>query len=254
MEESDAASSRGGVAKVAEGLRLHLSSNSATGYKGVSKHKGRFQACKSSRTGSSFKKVTLGSYDTAVEAAVAYARHVGPPKVEVTDGLPLHRSSTNATGYMGVYPLNSGRFHAQARSDGKQVYLGSFGTAVEAAAAYTRHVGSTATDAGTSAAAAHEEEAPPETPREETATFDAGPPAPAPPPTTVATLPAAPVLAAVPAGETLRAKVDRIKASLELPLDLSVMAGIREANALMGLAPDGLSLPEQADRLLAQIG
>ena len=32
------------------------------------------------------------------------------------------------------------------------------------------------------------------------------------------------------------------------------MAAIREANALMGLAPDGLSLPEQADRLLAQIG
>ena len=68
-------------------------------------------------------------------------------------------------------------------------------------------------------------------------------------PTTVAT-PAA----AVAAGETLRAKVDRIKASLELAPDLSVMAGIREANALMGLTPDGLSLPEQADRLLAQIG
>ena len=49
------------------------------------------------------------------------------------------------------------------------------------------------------------------------------------------------------AGETLRAKVDRIKASLELATDLS--AGIREANALMGLTPDGLSLPEQADRL-----
>ena len=75
--------------------------------------------------------------------------------------------------------------------------------------------------------------------------------APTPPPTTVATLPAA---AAVAPGETLRAKVDRIKASLELATDLSVMAGIREANALMGLAPDGLSLPEQADRLLAQIG
>ena len=55
-------------------------------------------------------------------------------------------------------------------------------------------------------------------------------------------------------GETLRVKVDRIKASLELATDLSIMAAIREANALMGLAPDGLSLPEQADRLLAELG
>ena len=64
---------------------------------------------------------------------------------------------------------------------------------------------------------------------------------------------AAAATVAVAPGETLPAKVDRIKASLELP-ELSVMAAIREANAMMGLTPDGLSLPEQADRLLAQIG
>ena len=73
---------------------------------------------------------------------------------------------------------------------------------------------------------------------------DVGPPAPAPP-----------VLAAVPAGETLSAKVDRIKTKLgELAPHLSIMAAIREANALMELTPDGLSLPKQADRLLAVLG
>ena len=56
-------------------------------------------------------------------------------------------------------------------------------------------------------------------------------------------------------GETLSAKVDRIKTKLEeLAPDLSVMAAIREANALMELTPDGLSLPKQADRLLAVLG
>ena len=63
----------------AEGLRLHLSSN-ATGYKGVQEHSGRFQA-KRKVDG---KVVYIGDFDTAVEAAVAYARAVGEGGVAKT--------------------------------------------------------------------------------------------------------------------------------------------------------------------------
>ncbi|EOD15343.1 hypothetical protein EMIHUDRAFT_211503 [Emiliania huxleyi CCMP1516] len=60
------------VATEAEGLRLHLSSRGATGYKGVSKHKGRFRAIHEVDG----RRVSLGCFATAVEAAVAYARPV----------------------------------------------------------------------------------------------------------------------------------------------------------------------------------
>ena len=61
-----------GVVREAEGLRLHLShsSTSSTGYRGVYKHHGRFRA----RLWRGGKEEQLGSFDTAVEAAVAYAR------------------------------------------------------------------------------------------------------------------------------------------------------------------------------------
>ena len=57
----------------AEGLRLHLSSSSATGYKGVYEHFGRFKA-EHSVNG---RRARIGTFATAVEAAVAYARVVG---------------------------------------------------------------------------------------------------------------------------------------------------------------------------------
>ena len=70
------------VATEAEGLRLHLSSSGSTGYKGVSRRPtGRFEAHRSDEG----KKIHLGSFDTAVEGAVAYARAVGeaPGQAEV---------------------------------------------------------------------------------------------------------------------------------------------------------------------------
>ena len=67
-DEAAAALLRVGVVAEAEGLRLHLSSNS-TGYRGVYKVNGRFQAVQMGG-----KKVSLGCFGTAVEAAVAYAR------------------------------------------------------------------------------------------------------------------------------------------------------------------------------------
>ena len=67
----------------------------------------------------------------------------------------MHLSSNSSTGYMGVceHP-SSGRFQAQHRLAGKQVHLGLFDTAVEAAVAYARAVGEAPGQAELAAAAA----------------------------------------------------------------------------------------------------
>ena len=59
--------------KEAEGYKLFLAnrSNSTTGYMGVHEHDGRFRASRKVDG----KNVHIGMYDTAVEAAVAYAKH-----------------------------------------------------------------------------------------------------------------------------------------------------------------------------------
>ncbi|EOD11831.1 hypothetical protein EMIHUDRAFT_214154 [Emiliania huxleyi CCMP1516] len=130
-------------AEEAEGLRLHLSSSNSTGYKNVFKEpSGRFQA--NHRVEG--RNVGLGIFDTAVEAAVAYARAVGeyqppaPPAVATeAEGLRLHLSSSSSTGYKGVGEHSrTGRFQAKRMVDGRLVYIGLFDTAVEAAVAYAR--------------------------------------------------------------------------------------------------------------------
>ncbi|EOD09251.1 hypothetical protein EMIHUDRAFT_216623 [Emiliania huxleyi CCMP1516] len=58
----------------------------------------------------------------------------------------LHLSPNSATGYLGVY-LERGKFCAQTKVGGRgapRIFLGSFGTAVEAAVAYARRVGEAA--------------------------------------------------------------------------------------------------------------
>ena len=133
VEASTSSESVAPVVSYAEGLQLYLSPSNATGYQSVTKVGGRFSlVCKG---------VHLGMFATAVEAAVAYARHVGPPPqvaVSEAEGLKLHLSVKSSTGYRGV-TLNGGRFHAKAGS--KQIHLGCFATAVEAAVAYARYFG-----------------------------------------------------------------------------------------------------------------
>ena len=76
-EERAAGPHQAALVAVAEGLRLHLSSKSKTGYKGVCEHirnSNKFAAKHYATDGAT---VNLGSFDTAVEAAVAYARAVG---------------------------------------------------------------------------------------------------------------------------------------------------------------------------------
>eukprot|EP00315_Gephyrocapsa_oceanica_P015603 CAMPEP_0185348708 /NCGR_PEP_ID=MMETSP1364-20130426/1895_1 /TAXON_ID=38817 /ORGANISM="Gephyrocapsa oceanica, Strain RCC1303" /LENGTH=194 /DNA_ID=CAMNT_0027948163 /DNA_START=23 /DNA_END=603 /DNA_ORIENTATION=+ len=166
------------VALEAEGLRLHLSPTSSTGYKGVYKVRGRKNKYVAIRG------VYLGAFDTATEGAVAYARAAGEqpkapiaappeaapaaegnrkkkrstsgsgsskrakgasPEVEAeSEGLRLHLSGTSSSGYRGVSHAKAGaqrRFRAYRTSGGRQVSLGLFDTAVEAAVAYARAVG-----------------------------------------------------------------------------------------------------------------
>ena len=81
----------GGLPTEAEGFALHMSEANGTGYRGVLKNRegGRFVAKAMVNGG----HVHLGMHDTAVEAAVAYARYAAtgelPPRPEVTevDGL-----------------------------------------------------------------------------------------------------------------------------------------------------------------------
>ena len=64
---------------VAEGLRLHLSGNSSSGYKGVHLLSGRYYA---ERQRKDRQKQGLGSFCSAVEAAVAYARAIDKTVME----------------------------------------------------------------------------------------------------------------------------------------------------------------------------
>lgn len=59
---------------------------------------------------------------------------------EEAEGLRLHLSSVNETGYTGVFPAVSGKaFEAVASEFGTKRSLGEFATAVEAAVAYARY-------------------------------------------------------------------------------------------------------------------
>ena len=92
----------------------------ATGYRGISWEPTtrRYRAQRTHRGAI----IMLGWFDTAVEGAVAYARAVGealePPegRLAVAEGLRLHLSRTNSTGYKGVYEDAHGTFQAQLRS------------------------------------------------------------------------------------------------------------------------------------------
>lgn len=72
------------VAPTAEGMQLHLSHRSSTGYEGVRLHKlsGRFRAVSpldSAKRGGTRGGTSLGYYETAQEAAVAFAKYVESP-------------------------------------------------------------------------------------------------------------------------------------------------------------------------------
>jgi len=138
-----------GLPSQSQGIELHKRRKLASGYLGVYKDKSRFQA-RLSRNG---KQVSLGQFDTAVDAAVAVARYMkergtseaAEEQVDHGEDLPSEaegftlRKSTGGSGYYGV-KKNGPSFKAQIRYNGRQIYLGSFATNVEAAVAVARHL------------------------------------------------------------------------------------------------------------------
>ena len=178
-EDDEEDEDEGVVTTEAEGLTLHLSSQNRTGYLHVTRTGfSRFRAEVRGGTGA---PLTLGHYDTAVEAAVAVARHrqnveeeekeeaeeeeeeegekegekEGEEEGVVTEaeGIKLHLSAQNKTGYFGITVRSrySKTFY-EANPSGHH-YLGSFASAVEAAVAIARHLQA----ANASAAAIKEE-------------------------------------------------------------------------------------------------
>ena len=126
------------------GLRLHLSSSSSTGYKGVRKESlwplpGAAQGGR--------KEVYLGSFDTAVEAAVAYARAVGEYQPPLLRQWRRRRRACACTSRAAAAPATRAcasslwPLRGAGKCGRKDVYLGTFDTAVEAAVAYARAVG-----------------------------------------------------------------------------------------------------------------
>ena len=60
--------------------------------------------------------------------------------------------SNSTTGYLGVYKVGD-KFRAKREVDGKQIYLGIYDTAVDAAVAYAKHVAASAGSSSSAAAA-----------------------------------------------------------------------------------------------------
>ena len=145
----------------AEGLTLLRAESNSTGYKCVSWHKRPEAKPYRAEVRRGGKKVHLGDFTTAEEAALAYARTpeaqaavaaaAAPPapppmtaeealrRVEA-EGLTLLKSDSSSTGYKGVV-FNSDRtkpYVAQVQRGGKTVTLGYCATAEEAALCYAR--------------------------------------------------------------------------------------------------------------------
>jgi len=145
----------------AEGLTLLRSESSKTGYRCVSFNSGRPKPYHAHvRRGG--ETVTLGTFETAEEAALSFARTpeareavaaaAAPPappplmaeealRQAEAEGLTLMRSESSSTGYRGVSFKSNTKtkpYNAKVQRGGHNVSLGHFATAEEAALAYAR--------------------------------------------------------------------------------------------------------------------
>lgn len=154
----------------AMGYDLYMSASNKTGYKGVSYDPARCPNKPYRAAGPQPEQRFLGSFETAVDAAVAYAKCVSltPEDFELSkkheaqfalfeaaaglvqrgvarevDGVELHLSTKSTTGYRGVSykPLaNSSRPYQAVGPQPEGKHLGYFTTAVDAARAYADFV------------------------------------------------------------------------------------------------------------------
>jgi len=177
----------------AEGLTLLKSEGSSTGYKGVSFDRKMKTTPHQAQVWRGGKKVTLGYFATAEEAALCYARSpeaqaavaaaAAPPapspmtaeealRLAELEGLTLMQSESSSTGYKGVRFNNSMKtkpYHAHVRLGGKTATLGYFATAEEAALVVARDAAAQAVAPQPPAAASRKrkvksEEQPPDMP------------------------------------------------------------------------------------------
>ena len=122
------------VLAFAEGLHLHLSHRSATGYLNIRLGDYDYRIIDTTNV----PQGTLNSFPTATAAAVAYAQIIGQASLPVEfEGVPLHRSNRSSSGYMGVVhrvDRVGEPWMASIRINGKQVTLGYYPTAVQARA------------------------------------------------------------------------------------------------------------------------
>jgi ubiquitin len=146
------------AAAAAEGLELVPSASGETGFRGVYRYGGKYEA-KITEKG---KSRHLGNFATPEEAALCYARHIGAKRAAVeaadariaapqpltadearaaaaAEGLELVPSASGETGFRGVYK-HGGKYKAKIRENGKYRHLGNFATPEEAALCYARHV------------------------------------------------------------------------------------------------------------------
>ena len=153
-DEARAATAAARAAAAAEGLELVPSTSAESGFKGVSKHGGKYKARKGRH---------LGMFATPEEAALSYARHIGAKRAAAeaaeargeglepltadearaaaaAEGLELVPSSSSETGFRGVYNTG-GKYRVGFDDNGKTRHLGIFATPEEAALCYARHVG-----------------------------------------------------------------------------------------------------------------
>ena len=141
-----------------EGLELVPSSSSETGFKGVTKHHGKYKA----EVRDNGKQRHLGTFATPEEAALCYARHIGAERAAAeaaeargekrqpltadearaaaaAEELELVPSSSNETGFKGVRKLG-GKYYANMMENSVLRYLGCFATPEEASLARARYI------------------------------------------------------------------------------------------------------------------
>ena len=127
-------------------IKQRLRSSTSNSYCGVTKVGERFVA----QIYANQQTQGLGTYDTPMEAALAFDRAVIHHRLSTSNlNFPndyyddvirtkkRNRPSPNTTAYKGVYKSNN-RFQAMIGVGGKTNYLGSYDTAKEAAVAYDR--------------------------------------------------------------------------------------------------------------------
>ena len=117
-------------------IQQPLQSNNTVGYRGVSKYKKQFKA--TITIGS--KRVHLGIYDTAKEAAIVYDRAVLKANKSTTllnfPDMVHDLNVENSTKYKGVQLMKSGKFQASITILEQDRSIGTYDTALEAAKAY----------------------------------------------------------------------------------------------------------------------